>query len=84
MQNIIERTEYLESLGFTEVEYEEWPGSIMEYYFESDGMSCSIEADEFEFGDSASQIIGAATFYSCCGNVLNKDSMMCPSCREHC
>ena len=84
MKNVIERTTYLESLGFTEVEYASCPGDTTEYYFESDGMSCSIYADEFEIGDSVSQIMRAAEYYSCCGDVLDKDSMMCPSCKEHC
>ena len=84
MKNVIERTAYLESLGFTDVEYEACPGDTTEYYFEWYGMMCSIESVRFEIGDSASQIMSAATFYSCCGDVLNKDSMMCPSCKEHC
>ncbi len=84
MKNVIERTTYLESLGFTEVEYVSCPADITEYYFEADGMSCSIYEDEFEVGDSVSQIMRAATFYSCCGDPLDKDYMMCPSCKEHC
>ena len=84
MKNVIERTTYLESLGFTEVEYSSCPGDITEYYFESYGRPCSIYEDEFEIGDSASQIMSAAEFYSCCGDPLDKDSMMCPSCKEHC
>lgn len=86
MKNVIERTAYLESLGFTNCTNILFArnGHTTEYWFESGDMSCSIYADEFEIGDSVSQIMRAAEYYSCCGDLLDKDSMMCPSCREHC
>jgi hypothetical protein len=43
-----------------------------------------IEFDEFEIGDTASSIENAANIYSCCGDILDKDYMICPSCKEHC
>ena len=84
MKNVIERTTYLESLGFTEVECMEVCGYDTEFHFEWYGRPCSIYEDEFEIGDSISQILSAASYYSCCGDPLDKDSMMCPSCKEHC
>ena len=84
MDKLIEKAEYLESLQFGVVDFIEVDGYDTEFHFEADGMSCSIYEDEFEIGDSVSQIMRAATFYSCCGDPLDKDIMMCPSCREHC
>ena len=84
MENLIDRIAYLESLGFGAVDCVEVEGYDTEFNFESDGMSCSIYEDEFEIGDSVSQIMSAAEFYSCCGDPMDKDSMMCPSCKEHC
>ena len=84
MEKLIEKAEYLDSLGFGVVDFIEVDGYDTEFYFEADGMLCSIYEDEFEVGDSVSQIMRAATFYSCCGDPLEKDSMICPSCREHC
>lgn len=84
MEKLIEKAEYLDSLGFGVVDFIEVDGYDTEFYFEADGMSCSIYEDEFEVGDSVSQIMRAATFYSCCGDPLDKDIMICPSCREHC
>ena len=84
MDKLIEKAEYLESLQFGVVDFIEVDGYDTEFHFESDGMPCSIYEDEFEVGDSVSQIMRAATFYSCCGDPLDKDYMICPSCREHC
>ena len=84
MNKLIKKAEYLESLGFTEVDFIEVDGYDTEFHFEWYGRPCSIYEDEFEIGDSVSQIMSAATFYSCCGDPLDKDYMICPSCREHC
>ena len=79
-----ERKSYLESLGFTEVECVEVEGYDTEFHFESDGIPCSIFEDEFQVGDTLSEILRAASFHSCCGDILDKDLMICPTCREHC
>jgi len=71
-------------VGFTEVEIVEVYGYTTEFHFESDGMTCSIFEDEFELGDSASDILRASPYYSCCGDILDKDLMICPTCHEHC
>jgi len=79
-----ERKSYLESLGFTEVECVEVEGYDTEFHFESDGMPCSIYEDEFQVGDTSSEILRSSAFYSCCGDILDKDLMICPTCHEHC
>ena len=84
MTNTQAKVNYLIELGFTEVEPIEVHGYETEYHFDDDGQSCSIYDDEFEVGSTAGDIISAATFYSCCGDILDKDYMICPSCKEHC
>ena len=79
-----EKANYLAQLGFEDVETVDVEGYDTEYQFTDDNMNCSIYADEFEIGNSVSQILRAATFYSCCGDELDKDYMICPSCKEHC
>lgn len=79
-----ERKSYLESLGFTKVECVEVEGYDTEFHFESDGIPCSIFEDEFQVGDTPSGILKAAAFHSCCGDILDKDLMICPTCHEHC
>lgn len=82
--SIKEKENYLRELGFSEVVSIEVQGYDTEYNFENDGQFCAIFDDEFEVGDPIGDIISASTFYSCCGDILDKDIMMCPSCKEHC
>lgn len=84
MKNVQAKVNYLIELGFTNVEAVEVYGYETEYHFEDDGMPCSIFEENFEIGDTAGDILNAADFYSCCGDILDKDLMMCPSCKEHC
>lgn len=85
MENTIkEKANYLAQLRFEDVEIITVDGYDTEYHFTDDNMNCSIYEDQFEIGDSVSEILRAATFYSCCGDPLDKDYMICPSCREHC
>ena len=79
-----EKVKYLRELGFTEVDAIEVKGYDTEYNFENDGLFCAIFDDEFEVGDPIKDIISSSTFYSCCGDILDKDSMICPTCKEHC
>ena len=37
------------------------------------------DIEEYSFED----IVEEADMYSCCGDVLDQDRMMCPSCKEH-
>lgn len=53
-------------------------------YFDNDFYSCGIELENFDVGDSVEQIMNYADIYSCCGDVLDKDWMLCPTCKEHC
>lgn len=69
----------LESLGLEVKECEEHA-----VVFEMDGLDCDIEADEVEENMTIQDVHNRCTMYSCCGDVLNKDIMICPSCKEHC
>lgn len=82
--NTNEKSEYLESLGFEDVEIVEVYGYTTEYHFNVDGTYCSIYDNEFEIGDSLPNILLNATIYSCCGDPLDRDIMICPTCKEHC
>lgn len=85
MENTIkEKANYLAQLGFEDIETIVVDGYDTEYHFTDDNMNCSIYEDQFEVGDSVSEILRAATFYSCCGDQLDKDYMICRSCGEHC
>lgn len=86
METIIKKIEYLRSLGFTEVTYISVEGYTTEYnYFDDNhNLYCSIYDNEFEVGDTLEDITYAATLYSCCGDILDKDLMICPTCKEHC
>jgi hypothetical protein len=72
------KIEYLQSIGLKV----EWNDDET-VAFESD-YSSDIRFDEFEIGDSAEDICNRANIYSCCGDILDRDWMLCPSCREHC
>ena len=85
MENTIQAKESsLRELGFREVQTIQVNGYDTEYNFEDDGRPCAIFEREFEIGDTVGDILSAADFYSCCGDILDKDLMMCPSCKEHC
>ena len=85
MENTIQAKEsYLSSLGFTNIEVIKAYGYDTEYHFTNDGAQCSIFDVEFDIKDTAQAILSATAFYSCCGDVLDKDYMICPTCKEHC
>ena len=79
-----QKANYLASFGFTNIEIIEVNGYDTEYNFDDDGRPCAIFEREFEIGDTVGDILRAADFYSCCGDVLDKDYMICPTCKEHC
>ena len=79
-----QKVNYLASLGFTNIEVIEVYGYDTEYHFTNDGEQCSIFDVEFDIKDTAQAILSAAAFYSCCGDILDKDYMICPTCKEHC
>lgn len=44
----------------------------------------TTEFDDFNIGDSLSEIERYSDIYSCCGDILDTDYMICPTCKEHC
>lgn len=54
-------------------------------YFEApDCCDAYIQFEDFQVGDTPSEICSSSEYYSCCGDILDKDYMMCPTCYEHC
>jgi len=78
-----EKAEYLKTLGFDVHNIIEVPGYDTEIEYTGDYDSI-IYTSEFEIGDSIQEIIRVSDFYSCCGEPLDKDIMICPTCKEHC
>ena len=72
------KLEHLESFNVTIEDYDEKSVSFTDDY------SYDIEFDDFEIGDNLSEIENQSNIYSCCGDILDKDYMICPSCKEHC
>ena len=81
--NLQAKLDYLKELGFSNIEPVEVYGYDTEIQYEGE-YNCSILAKEFEVGDEMRDILKASDFYSCCGDILDKDYMICPSCKEHC
>jgi hypothetical protein len=80
MQNINQlKVDYLNSIGLKVEEF-----SDSNVAFDSGDYFCDIDFDEFEIGDTSQSICNSANIYSCCGDILDKDHMMCPTCYEHC
>jgi hypothetical protein len=73
-----QKLQYLKSL--TTIEDYDYDHNYVQ--FEEDYM-CTISFDDFEIGDNLSEIIENSDYYSCCGDILDKDFMMCPTCYEH-
>ena len=70
--------EFIESLGFVDVEDN---GDNISFEGE---YQMSIEVSEISLTDTGADIFRKADNYSCCGDVLDEDYMICPSCKEHC
>ena len=71
------KVEYLKSLGFkVEGQYQDIISFSGDYDY-------NISTEDFEIGDAANQIVENSDIISCCGDMVDKDYMMCPSCREH-
>jgi len=77
------KEDYLRELGFEVIGTINIPGEPTEIQFIGDNDS-TIMADDFEVGDTIGDILSVSEFYSCCGDILDKDLMICPSCKEHC
>ena len=72
------KVEYLKSIGFDVEDYDNTTVLVLDDY------NSEIHLSDFEIGDSFENIQNGATWFSCCGDELDKDFMICPSCREHC
>lgn len=54
-------------------------------FFEMDGCECEIEWDEVPRGITIQQLHQLCSMKSgCCGGDVDKDIMVCPTCKEHC
>ena len=73
-----EKLDYLKSIGAVIIESDDRGVS-----FNCFGYDYSIQFDEFEVGDDQETICQAADLYSCCGDIVDQDIMLCPSCKEH-
>lgn len=71
------KVQYLESLGFkVEGQYQDIISFSGDYNYD-------ISIEDFEIGDTVNQIVKNADIISCCGDIVDQDYMMCPSCKEH-
>jgi len=74
-----QKLNHLISLGF---QIEDSTDDAVE--FDYDGYQCIIDFAEFDTDDAVTKIFNRANMYSCCGDILDRDIMMCPTCHEHC
>ena len=80
MENQIkQKLEYLHSIGLMVEDHDN-----INVAFNSCSEFYDIDFDDFEIGDPAHKICERANQYSCCGDILDKDYMICPTCQEHC
>ena len=77
-----EKLAYLESLGLTVESFTLNSGKCIANW--SNDYDYEIDTDDFEISDTLQEIETYADVYSCCGDILDKDYMICPSCKEHC
>ena len=77
-----DKLKYLESLGLPIDSFNLQNGKC--YATWSDDYDYEIDTDDFEINDPLSEIEKHADIYSCCGDILDKDYMICPTCKEHC
>ena len=78
-----QKLDYLESLGFDIQSFDLGEQSYASFT-DKDSDDYEITLDDFEVGDPEHKIYQHADQLSCCGDVLDKDYMMCPTCKEHC
>jgi hypothetical protein len=80
-----EKLNYLISLGVEIQDYNlETTSHYPAYVSYTNDYDYTIEFDDFNIGDTLSEIEQYSEMYSCCGDILDKDYMICPSCKEHC
>ena len=80
----IQKVAYLESLGVEIQDYDtkDLPSSTVN--FSTVDGDFEIVFDEFDTDTPLAKIQEMADQYSCCGDILDKDYMICPTCLEHC
>jgi len=72
-----DKVAFLESLGFTDVEDN---GDNISFEGE---YQMSIDVDDIKLTYTYADIERIADKYSCCGDILDDDIMICPTCKEH-
>ncbi len=77
-----DKLQYLESLGLSVESFSLKNGICIASF--SDDYDYEIDLDEFEMFEEKHKIFQKADIYSCCGDILDRDFMMCPTCKEHC
>ena len=76
-------TTWLEGKGAT-VDHIGFGDGYYDISFEYDDYYRGIEISDEDINNySFDDIVKEADMYSCCGDVLDEDIMMCPSCKEH-
>jgi len=71
---VVNNITFLNKNGAEDVEYHDG-----EYNFYHDGYFYSAQ----DIADNINETLEDAVLWSCCGDEVNKDWMMCPSCKEH-
>lgn len=81
---ITQKVAYLESLGVEVHDYDPNEGMNSGVYFSTSEGDYEILFEDFEVGDMLGDIYCRSTEYSaCCGEVIDTDYRICPSCKEH-
>lgn len=81
MELNIEKQAQLEHLRSNGAYIEDHDTEEVSYHF--DGYDYRISWDDFDVTDSMTRIKSSSDLYSCCGDVVDQDYMMCPTCKEH-
>jgi hypothetical protein len=84
MNNNLQKVAYLESLGIEVHDYDTKGLPTDTVAFSTSEGDFDIEFDCFDIGDTLVKICYVANQYSCCGDILDPDYMICPTCKEHC
>ena len=77
-----EKLQHLESFGFEVESFIMSNGKCIANF--RDDYDYEIDLDDFDLDCSREKIYQVADMYSCCGDILDRDYMMCPTCKEHC
>jgi len=76
-----QKTDYLKTLGASIQERSQYDVSFMD---KCNDYEYVIQFSDFELNDTLEEIKNRADIYSCCGDILDRDLMICPTCKEHC